>query len=407
MIDTLRLQLPIKNEFLVFNEDSQGRVTGAETDVKLFHSHGFKLSAGEVEINTDSTTVHRLNHPFESIPSSNSSLAFKLRTGGPNYFAHIELNASPAKLLQGHNVFGSDCPELCIMALIDAFNHQFPQIGDLVDYDKAEIAQIDCTYSATVLNRFIATQILQILGNVSTGRIKASNSYDSSATWNLGSKRCSRLVYLKEEEVKKAIDKLTKKAKGVVPEYITRQLQALQSDDVQSFIHNTLRFEAKIRKLWLKDHAIPTRIIDFIKLSRTRTNLIQEMWEQAFNPLFKTFEGHNVDINNNELVHKELRAKFVSVKNGKPTFTKANNLYRFFINIKNEGLAAVKASTSERAFYRNMAELTKVVPRSAVANLTGNSTNIIPLVRMINVDFAKQVPDSWQEPEPMIVQLGR
>jgi len=65
--------------------------------------------------------VFRTRHPWESIPSSYESMAFKIfdnRYDGLDQF-YIEIQASPAKLMQGHNIFGSSDFYDCCQTLIN------------------------------------------------------------------------------------------------------------------------------------------------------------------------------------------------------------------------------------------------------------------------------------------------
>ncbi|MCH1224760.1 phage/plasmid replication protein, II/X family, partial [Pseudomonas aeruginosa] len=52
--------------------------------------------------------VEGLPHAWESLPSSYTPMAFKVfhQSLGMRLDPGVELKASPAKLLQGHNVFG-------------------------------------------------------------------------------------------------------------------------------------------------------------------------------------------------------------------------------------------------------------------------------------------------------------
>ena len=216
VIDLVRIQIPIRTQFMVEHYDREsGRMTGGEVDVEIFAKYGCSLAAGTVDYAPDGTkTVTRLYHPFESIPSSNSSLAYKIRVGGKNYFPHIELNASPAKLLTGHNAYGTTDFEKCISALLYVFYTTFPGITDCLDVHLAEVTHMDFTYTAHVDNLFIAKQVIHALRHVSSGQVRTSKeSYETSVLWNAGSTHCVREVYLKHFEVRRQIESLTKKQK--------------------------------------------------------------------------------------------------------------------------------------------------------------------------------------------------
>lgn len=410
MIDLVRIQIPIRTEFMIEHHNREtGRLTGGECDVSMFAKYGCSLAAGNVDFGEDGeTSVTRLYHPFESIPSSNSSLAYKIRAGGMNYFPHIELNASPAKLLTGHNAFGTADFEKAISAVLYVFYTAFPNITDALDMHLAEITQMDFTYSAHVENLFVAKQIIQALRHVSSGQVRTSKeSYETSVLWNAGSTHCVREVYLKHFEIKRQIELLTKKQKQSPKDYQAFQLQQLQSNEVQQFAMNAVRFEAKCKKRMFKRMGIPTLVNELLQYEQAfQGDLSQVIWGESFKEILSTFEGADVNVYDDNEVLEMLKAEyFTTDKNGKPKHTKALRVFRFFRSIKNEGFEQVKTTTPEKTFYRNLKELTSVVPRAQLQNLHTVKTNVVPLVRLINVDFSKQHPAGYVEPLHMSQQL--
>jgi II/X family phage/plasmid replication protein len=407
MIDTIKLQLPIKSDFITYFTNSDGDYSGADVCPKLLHSMGFKMAAGEVEIGEDEKPqIHRLHCPFQSLPSHNSSLAFKLYVGGQNYFPFIELNASGAKLLQGHNVFGSNDVEENSMALLECFFFNFPEVRKIVDVPLIEVSQIDLTFFAKVPNYHISKQVVSALKNVSTGQIKKSSSYETTAMWNAGSKNIVRIAYLKSVEVTRQIEEIEKKLKRSPSDYLRRQLKALTSETVQKMAENNIRFEAKIKKLALKKRGISNLLADLIHTDKQDPTFIQKLWLDCWSPIFKSFEGNNVNIYDDSKVQEALKAKFYTQTKSGISYAKANRIFRFFRSLKTEGYDNVQDTSSRTTFWRSLNELTQVVSLSDIQNLTaGNNQNIIPLVRLINVDFANQLPENYIAPKSMFKQL--
>lgn len=419
MYDLVKLQLPIKSEFVSYITCSKGNYTGGEVDLKLFAQYGVRLSAGSISINEfGETMAERLHHPYESLASSNSSLAFKIYQGGANYFPFIELKASPAKLLQGHNVYGSTDVRMCFTAPLLAFIKNYPDIfHDLVDHHNIEVAGFDVNKMARVENRFQVINVISAIGKVSTGQIKPSHSFDTSCMFNAGSKNSVLKVYAKESEVEKQIKDIANKAKKTKEPYLQMQLKALQQQSVLEMAKNAIRFEVSKHKLWLKKRAIPTQLSKFLDYVEAFNNKAQEndthsfdetVWLDSFNPIFKAFEGTNVNTFNDEEVLKALKAKYVTIsqKTGKPNFNKSMRVFRFFKAIKSEGFSVVKETTAASTFYDNLSLLTKVVPKAQLQNFESEEqSNVVPLVRMINVDFAKQLPENWEEPTYVYNQL--
>lgn len=410
MIDLVRIQIPVSMKYMVEIIDKDtGKLTGGEVDMALFHQFGCKLAAGSVDRDDNGvTTVHRLYHPFESIPSSNSSLAYKIRAGGHNYFPHVELNASPAKLLTGQNVYGTADFEKCISSLLYVFSTSFPGIESVLDYHLAEVCQMDFTYSAMVENLFIAKQIVQALRHVSSGQIRSSReTYETSVLWNAGSSHCVREVYLKHFEVKRQIERLTKLQKQSPKDYQAFQLEQLNKPEVQAFAQNAVRFEAKVKKRMFKRLGIPTRVTELVKYAESYNgDLAQFMWNQSFKDIFSTFEGADVNVYNDEEVHQKLKEQYFSyTPKGNISYSKANRIFDFFRALKNEGFEEVKRRTPKVTFYRRFGLLTQVVPSAYLQNLHSVKSNVVPLVRLVNVDFAKQHPVDWQEPVHMSQQI--
>jgi II/X family phage/plasmid replication protein len=135
-------------------------------------------------------------------------------------------------------------------------------------------------------------------------------------------------------------------------------------------------------------------------------DLAQALWQQAFKDIFDTFEGQHVNVYDDDEVLQKLKAHYHKVnESGTISYAKAQRLFRFFRSIKNEGFEGVKETTAHNTFYRNVKELTAVVPRAYLANLHSVKDNIVPLVRLINVDFSQQHPAGYVTPLHMSQQI--
>lgn len=118
MIDLLKLAVPFKEEYLLrllllfvrsFGAMSAPTpptwpISDLEHIAKL---SGLRLSARSVEYDIDGDLqVTGWSHPFDSLPSHWAGVAMKICPIGRLVNPCVELKASPAKILQGHNVFG-------------------------------------------------------------------------------------------------------------------------------------------------------------------------------------------------------------------------------------------------------------------------------------------------------------
>ena len=136
--------------------------------------------------------VQELSHPYESIPSYFSSLAMKVFNGSellktPPY---VELKASPAKLLQGHNVFGSTNIETCAFAMLQPLIYSMPELYEMLDVDNVTVDWIDTTYSAHIVSETVQKQVIAFMQNVRAGQTRKTQynrEYETTAEWNSGS----------------------------------------------------------------------------------------------------------------------------------------------------------------------------------------------------------------------------
>ncbi|MCU8107433.1 phage/plasmid replication protein, II/X family [Shewanella sp. SM101] len=417
MIDLFRIEIPFHQDYVIGDTVSD-RISGIVC-LKECLMRGVRIEAGNVIYNDGQFDYETLRHPYESIPSSWSTLSFKIHAGGPTYWPFVEIKASPAKLLQGHNVFGSDDARLCVEALVTTFSVGMPRLSEMLDFYSAQIKQIDCTFTAHLSSESEARNAIHALRNLSSGQTRSSkSSHDTTAYWGTknsnGGKAASRhkqlKAYLKHFELQQAIKDTQDKFKRTKADVYQRQLEAMQSPEVLAFANNSLRFEASIMPRMLKRLGFPVRVGDFVQHCEDMAKRhcpIQYMWWHAWEDIFKTFEGNQVNIYNDDEVRDALRANYQTVSSkGKVSYAKADRLFRFVRSLKNEGWDEVKATTPEPTFYRVLSEINKVIPRAYLQNLQAHAaSNVVPLIRMINVDFTKQHPQNWQEPKPLYKQF--
>ncbi|WP_108650846.1 phage/plasmid replication protein, II/X family [Dongshaea marina] len=222
MIDLLKLHVPFLDECLL-NSEQSGRQF---LELEQCGLNGMKIESKNVVFSVDGDQeIHDLRHPFEALPSSFGSLAVKIYQGNDKVPPHVILKASPAKLLQFHNVYGPTDISLCAMELIQVLLNARPEFCSMLDFESVQVDWIDCTYHAKVSNDEIAKQVITHLKNISHGHMRRSNSGDHETTVNFNKAvkgnqvgRHKQLkVYLKFFEVMNQIDELQKKAKRDIP----------------------------------------------------------------------------------------------------------------------------------------------------------------------------------------------
>jgi II/X family phage/plasmid replication protein len=407
MIDLLTIKIPFVDSIVAMSPDGASGLI----DLRECQKRGCRMEAGDVTFTANDyrldseniclAEVSALRHPFEALPSSWSTLAFKVRAGGQNYFPHIELKASPAKLLQGHNVYGTCNVMLCIDSLITAFCYALPDMAEILEFNNAELAQIDCTFSAHLNTESDSRNVIHALRNISNGQTRgAKSAFDTTAYFGKGSRHKRLKAYLKQFELQDQTNKAQANYDKTKSQVYKKQLEAMTAPEVQEFAKNALRFEASVMPRMLKRLGIPTNIWAFETYSESFEGcLIQQLWKQSWSDIFKTFEGATMRTYSDTEIHENLRNHFKTETKSGFSYSKADRLFRTFRMMKHEGWDEVKATTPKATFYRVIEDLTKVVPKAYLQNLQATASNVVPLIRFVNVDFSKQHPENWVEPQ--------
>jgi len=409
MIDMVSISVPF------FRKHYTETVSGGAfiDDRTLFERFGVDLS-GCVSWDAENQkfSFTQLHHRFESLPSSFASLAFKIINGTDfKQIPYVKIVGNPAKLLQGHNVYGSDNLELCIMAIVQAFafgDHNLTD--DFLDWEHAVIDYLDLTYTAHVENQQQAQQCLDMMRNIKVGQTRPwyDESYRSTIYFNKGSELRVNKVYLKLLELDMQINKLTRKHAQTKYEHFRRQLIEITRPEVREFATGALRFEVRVYRQWLNSNGVPTSLglLTDPELQANDPEIIQRLWRLAFKDIFKSFEGASMNTYDKESVLKSLQSKFFRVsKTGRTTYPKANRLYGLYRNIMTDGFERTKAGYPRETWRRHMDDFNDAgLSLAQLMNLTGDVSNVVPFIKMINVDFSKQLPADYVEPLPLSQQ---
>ncbi|WP_370611468.1 phage/plasmid replication protein, II/X family [Citrobacter meridianamericanus] len=412
MIDLLQLSIPFKSEHLIEVLSADDR-SGYYIDLEeIARRTGLRLTARDVEFEiSGDLQVTGLSHPYESLPSHFASLAMKVHQGSNLAPPRVELKASPAKLLQGHNVFGPTDVALCAQALFEPFCLAMPLLADFLDFEETYIAKIDCTFSARLKSINQTRQVMDVLRNVSNGQTKSTKStrsqtYDSTMYWNETSNSVRRKAYLKGQEIQSDLDRCKISSRRAPnDESLKRRINILSNPDLIEWAALLVRFEVSLFPRKLYDLNIPAKLfnlIDYqIKCEREGRNLIYDMWCAGFNELFESFKGTVMNIYDDEKILDLLKSTYNSITpKGNITYAKAQRIFGFYRRLVNEGYDEVFKTLPRRSFYNNINELILAgISKSQLQNLQADKkNNIIPLIQLITVDFSKQYPDWYIEP---------
>lgn len=421
MIDRLRICVPFKTQYL--QNTVQVTPDGHRVDYVDLHAiakfSDIRLSARDVEfdIDTDSFEVSGLNHPYESLPSHWAGMAFKIYQGAGLSSAHVEIKCSPAKLLQGHNVFGPTDISLCVFEMLHVLNAAVPDLDTFVDWQNSYLGDIDTTYSADVGSLHNAKQVISALKNVSNGHMRAAikNEHETTCYFNKNSRHADKKAYCKGPELEKQIketESACKKNKNKL-----HVLSVLKDEKLIRFAENLIRFEGRAKNRLLDRLGIPTRIfthtsefdgtrrlgiIDYQReFESDGKNLIEHIWNEMFNPLFAAFEGKEMNVYDDSQILAALKSEYQTITpKGNISYSKALRVFGFYRRLVNEGYQSVKDTLAPRSFYNNIALLIGAgISKAQLQNLHTEKNNIVPLLRVINVDFSRQKPDWYVEPK--------
>ncbi|MCU4321916.1 phage/plasmid replication protein, II/X family, partial [Acinetobacter bereziniae] len=317
---------------------------------------------------------------------------------------------SPAKIMQGHNIFGSDNLELGIFEMLGFLAESNPKLYEILDIPNAQLVNLDVTYSARLKNDDQVLKVLDFLRNVSSGSLRKSKLvYGSTVYWGSpNSKRLARKAYCKSIEFQRQLKKLKKMASnGEV--FAIRVIKAMEDPRVIEFMQGLLRLETRFKPLWLTEHNIPLNIFDLIKYQQLNPNFLTEIWQLANKPLFEALEGHTMKALDHDTVFGKICAVFDTyTKSGRLSQTKSRNVFNFFCALEMHGAETLKKKYSETQFYDYMKNLRACgFSKAYLQNLDSESkNNVIPFVQLVKIDFQNQVPEWYQEPVSRFAKVG-
>lgn len=415
MIDKLELRIPFKSEVCIFAPDRSSAIL--PTFDKYILDDGLETRSVRTSDDLGGIITTYETHSYESLASSFSGVAFCISSkGNGGYpFPHVMLKCSPAKILQGHNVFGSENPKTGFLEMIGVLLQNYPTVFNDLDIMQSELMQIDCTYHSRFENQHLAEQCIKALSTTSNGQIKGRGNYETSVYWNSAGGNSSksgshivRVAYLKLPEVLKEIDEL-KKIKDKknfsnldlqVQNSTNKRLIALNS--VKDYCVGMVRFEGRIKARKLRDSGIPTNMVKFIKYCFDRKeSTIQDLWHLAFDKIFEAFEGLTIMKTDDKTILESIDFNLITVSsNGRINRRRAASARGFYFELKSMGYEFVKSNTAPQTFYDRVNSLLECgLNKQFIQAIENNNSNVVPLIREISINFGTQTPVNYQEPE--------
>lgn len=409
MLDRLVLRIPFDSSYVDTLSDGSSVFTG---DV---HELNIKLGGRGVHLTEEGVEKCDLvYHCYETLPTSFTDIAFKIFLESQYGYPFVEMKCSPAKILQGHNVFGSLDIELGATEMIMALQASYPEVAALLHVADTTVAEMDITFSARLPNEQTAFHCIELLQNVSHRQTKARGAaYSSTASFGGATSRLRKVkAYIKHLEFFNQLQEHIKLS-NAGNEASKRVVNAMTEPRLQEYVKNLLRFEATIKQRWLERRQISNRLIDLIKLQKQKLAegvcILTQWWQEATKDIFEAFEGMTMRTLDDESVQSRLRSIYFSItKTGRYSYSKANKLFNFYNLLRTHGCKQAKIISGDQMYYINMRELIAAgFSKATLQNLHSDSkTNLIPILRFIQVDFKNQHPDWYQEPVSHFAKLA-
>ncbi|MDA3501917.1 phage/plasmid replication protein, II/X family [Acinetobacter sp. AOR34_HL] len=400
MLDKIVMHIPVDASLVDITSDGHHCIFGFDMlDLGLK-----RVGSWSVYKNEDGDVRHvALNHSYEKLPTSYTSMAFKFFHEG-RFFPHVELKASPAKILQGHNVYGTDWIEQGAMEMLGYLAESHPMLYSMLAISETEVLQLDATYSARLRDDNQVAQALDFMRNMSSRHIrKSQKQIVYKNTVYFGSergKRFARKVYGKSCEFQNQLEEQTKLAKAN-DKCAQRVVKVMSDPALQAWTKGLLRFETGIKRYVLKELGIPTNLFQLIRYQRENPTFLKDLWVKANSELFKALEGNAMKCTDPDSVFNHLCSVYAKrTALGRVSLTKARNLFTFYTNLEAHGFDVLKTRYSDTRFYANMADLIAAgYSKAFLQNLHIESkNNVIPFIKLAEINFENQVPPDFKEP---------
>lgn len=406
MLDKIHMFIPFSTDAITLHGDANGHYF---LDVDL-ETLGVPLRSSSVLADGQGGyIVEDLSHAWESLPTSFTPMAVKVfhQSLGKRMNPGVELKASPAKLLQGHNVFGPTSIRKGAEVMLKWLAGSYPELFAKLDWLNAQVYGIDCTFSARLPDERTSLQLIQALRGVSNGQTRnRGDDYQTTAYWGSKETRLRKLkAYLKGPEFANELEKAIKAARGGNLS-AKRVLGILQNPDLKSWATNLIRLEATVMHRWLDRKNIPSKLwalCDYQEhLAAQGQCFIQWCWEQVTKELFAAFEGVSMRVINDDKVLAALIESHTRyTKSGKPSTAYAMGLFNTYRNLKNYGWEETKDSMNTKSFYNHINDICECgLSKAALQKLKANDhkNNVVPILRFLQVDFSAQRPGWYVEP---------
>ena len=330
--------------------------------------------------------------PWESISSGHSGLALKVYHQGNAYckWPYIELKCSPAKLIQGHNVFGYDDLRKAIDNMLFVLKIKYPSFfdgydveenrGALLDFKHSRVSQLDITYSISIKKKNIRLAVIDFVRSISKGHTKPSgDSYETTAYFGKKNSRVKNVkIYDKLSEVENDNKDRAKKRKELI------------SNEIITISDGLLRFEATAKKQYFESRMIPTNAFKMIQFFEADKTNYRKIFDDILKDLFDSLENQKVNIMNDNEIFEQINL-YAGETRGK-----AARIYGTYQSIKAVGLERFKKQHTKTTYHRLIAQLLECgFSKGVICNLHKDNKVVVSLPTIINLgSLFEPVPEN-------------
>ena len=259
-----------------------------------------------------------------TISTAISSLAVGFHPEGTGFYPwpHVSIKASPNKILQGHNVFGSEDIRAGAMQMLATLAQAFPKIYRDLDIEQAEVRYLDATYSAFIPSEYQRERVIRLIESIFPRKHDVSR-HEGYFQANKSSEYHRQKVYYKLQELQADLDKSRR-----IGDH--HRVAILSDQRLLEFANGRIRFEGTIGHRALDNYGIPRRLVEFLKFhdwfERVHGEpLCRYLWHKTFDRTFSQVEGHTMKNVDDNSIRKNIEAMFTTYSvSGKPSRRKAN-----------------------------------------------------------------------------------
>ena len=306
MIDLLELSIQF-DASLVETIDERHAFVGVD-----LNEMDIPLGAKSVHFRDDgSAAAAALYHPYESLPTSFTGLALKVNFDG-YFFPNVTIKGSPAKILQGHNVFGTDNLELCVTEMLYWLQNAYPALYGMLAIDTAEVRKMDVTYMSRVASPKLVRLAIDYMSRISNGQTKPTKSkkFETTVYWGGATSRLIRQkCYSKFDEYLAQLNDYKKKAER--GDAAALKIVNVMSDErLIDVARTSLRWECTFMKRWLERNDIPFNVWDLINYQKENPDFLHNIWSKGFNKIFEAMRGLDMTVTDENKVFERLKSEF-------------------------------------------------------------------------------------------------